>query len=897
MKRKYIVTLLLTWLVAVVLATFGVACGGTITLDRAELAMNLYDEVQLNVEGAADVAWSSSDKNIVTVTEDGLVIAQGVRGDATVTAKSGGASATCKIRVRDWEIYPVLKSSETRAFVGSLTDPIVCVSYADKDYAPDSVTYTSQDEGIATVENGQVKGVAVGETELTVSAVWKKKTVTGTVQIAVYPAESLILKETTADVYDVPDGTVAKSNVYRVEAELFKTGVKQENATFTLEALTNPDYVTIDGMDVKVAKTPDTDGVEVQIAVRNDQTGVALEEILTLTVRPNYIVMDGMKELVDTKSAKIALKLHEDSVGGRTNVVDYTIENVKENAHATAANWANWNTRIEFASTQTLNGHSAYDSIKKAGYRMISADIYYTGENGMFFGSNGSSSYFYTNVRNNRTDIVLVNQSGEITNTLISGEWMTVYYDLDRIIVDTTVAGKDDCNIFLSCNYLNDTCYIDNVRYWFDTTELDKFDVMIDVAERNLTPATDNAAKAIAPENEFIEYSPIYVSFAESELDGVACYQYDSANAPTYDAERRSKINAYNDLNGMAVKKGYRYITFDIYVESGAPYFKFFELYSQKELTVKLTDGTVAPARGARFFKDGAAVDTFTQGGWVTVAIRIDGKAKETFFITSTTASKFYLKNVCYYQDESFEYEYGERTSLTAKADHVDSAYYVNDTIDVRALLDVRLKGQKITDFAVDSVTVADETVAAAENGKISVNAYGKSKVTVSVSKDGYTATVTFTLRVLADSRVELVSAPTELYCGEKDLFEKRFTVLARGYENKTLLDASKLKITVVSGEENIAVDGLTLSGKKSGTATLKVGFESADGAFVGEEFTVTVFDAFRQRSNDEFVWGNRDNTAITYGAAEETVGGRTGAYRYYSETSNSWNDRLMIYE
>ena len=68
MKRKYIVTLLLTWLVAVVLATFGVACGGTITLDRAELAMNLYDEVQLNVEGAADVAWSSSDKNIVTVT-------------------------------------------------------------------------------------------------------------------------------------------------------------------------------------------------------------------------------------------------------------------------------------------------------------------------------------------------------------------------------------------------------------------------------------------------------------------------------------------------------------------------------------------------------------------------------------------------------------------------------------------------------------------------------------------------------------------------------------------------------------------------------------------------------------------------------------------------------------
>ncbi len=907
MKKKSIITLLLAFAVCGVLGT-AAACGGSeekaFTISETEYAMDWYDEMRLTADGGENVTWTSSDESIATVTADGVVVAQGKSGNVTVTAKSGGKTAECLFRIRDWDIDPVFEGEEIRAFVNALVEPTVYANYVDKKFAPESVTYESLDESVAVVENGQIKGVTVGEAEITVSLVWKNCTIEGSLKAVVHPEQSMILKESSASVYNVPDGMETKSNSYTLEAEIYDKGVKVENPEITLTALENNDYVTVTGTTVKVAKAPETsDGVAVPFRVGYKKGEIELEESFTLTVYPNYTLKNTLGEFTDTKLAAIEPVLYDgdDSkiLEGRTDVVDYTVKDDPLNKHATAAGWANWNTRIEFLSTVSVAGVSAYNSLKNAGYKMISVDIYYAGTNGMFFGSNGSSSYFYTGVRNNREDIRIVNKDGVITNTLVAGEWQTVYYDLDQIILDTTIAGKTDCNIFLSCNYVGDTCYLDNVRYWYDTTVIETFKSAIDVENRELTVDGENSAKANAPENEFIEYSPVYVTFEKTEKDGDFCYKYDSTGANAYDRERRSKINAYNDLNGMAVKKGYQYIVFDIFAESGKPYFKYYDVYSQAEIKVSFTTGETAPKYGVNFFDDGSEVKTFEQGKWLTVAIRIDGKAKEAFYITSQDDSVFYVKNVRYYKDASYAYECGLKTPLKGYADNVNSAYYVGDTVQVKDLLAVLLSGEVITDYQVSSVTVGNSSIATYENGALTVLDVGKTTVDVKITKATYEDELSFTLRVLPDSRVTVLEKEVEIYCGKTGAFETSYTVTASAYENKKLVDGERLEIQVVSGENVVEVNGLTVTAKAIGTATLNVGFETSDGTFAYETLKVTTFDTYRVRTNEEFVWGARSDANITYGIVNETIGDRTGVAKFVGAGAKSgmWNDKLMIYE
>ena len=170
-----------------------VGCGGNdetktpFALNETEYAMDWYDQFQLTAEGATDVLWSSSNESIATVDENGLVVAQGESGNVTITATSGTKKAECLIRIRDWDIDPLFKGEEILAFVGALTTPTVYADYAETTFAPDSVTYQSTDENIAIVENGQIKGVSVGETEISVSLVWKGCEIEGTLKAVFYP--------------------------------------------------------------------------------------------------------------------------------------------------------------------------------------------------------------------------------------------------------------------------------------------------------------------------------------------------------------------------------------------------------------------------------------------------------------------------------------------------------------------------------------------------------------------------------------------------------------------------------------------------------------------------------------------------------------------------------------
>ena len=118
------------------------------------------------------VVWKSDDTAIATVT-DGKVkgIAVG-ETNITVTTVDGGRKATCKVTVtavgEGKKVTGVKLSEKTKSIVVGgefvLTATVTPTDAANKD-----VTWSTDKPDIATVENGKVKGIAVGEATITVT--------------------------------------------------------------------------------------------------------------------------------------------------------------------------------------------------------------------------------------------------------------------------------------------------------------------------------------------------------------------------------------------------------------------------------------------------------------------------------------------------------------------------------------------------------------------------------------------------------------------------------------------------------------------------------------------------------------------------------------------------------
>ena len=146
-----------------------------ISLDKTEVAMNPDDKVMLTAtiapENASNksVLWSSSDESIATV-KDGEVAALKV-GEAIITATSedGGKKATCKVTVNAKPV-PVtgvsLNKQKARVFISD--ELTLTATVAPEDATNKTLVWTTSNALVATVKNGVVKGISVGEADITV---------------------------------------------------------------------------------------------------------------------------------------------------------------------------------------------------------------------------------------------------------------------------------------------------------------------------------------------------------------------------------------------------------------------------------------------------------------------------------------------------------------------------------------------------------------------------------------------------------------------------------------------------------------------------------------------------------------------------------------------------------
>ena len=117
-----------------------------------------------------DVNWSSSKSSVASVSASGLVTAVS-EGTATITATADGKKGECTVSVSKGiiEVSEIkLNKTELKLYEGeeeTLTATVLPENATDK-----TVTWSSSDKSIATVESGKVKAVKKGEATITAKA-------------------------------------------------------------------------------------------------------------------------------------------------------------------------------------------------------------------------------------------------------------------------------------------------------------------------------------------------------------------------------------------------------------------------------------------------------------------------------------------------------------------------------------------------------------------------------------------------------------------------------------------------------------------------------------------------------------------------------------------------------
>ena len=224
-------------------STLSLAVGGSVALTAA-----------LTPENATDaVVWSSNNTGIAEVSNNGTVTAKAL-GTATITATVGSYTATCEVTVA----VPVTGVSLDKATMsltagstGTLTATINPENATNK-----NLTWTSDNEEVATVSDGVVTAVAAGTANITVTTAEGSKTATCAVTVTRRSSSS-----SSNPTYPITTPSKTENGSVTVTPKSAKRGstvtiTVTPDAGYVLDELTVTDK---DGKDVALTKKSDTE--------------------------------------------------------------------------------------------------------------------------------------------------------------------------------------------------------------------------------------------------------------------------------------------------------------------------------------------------------------------------------------------------------------------------------------------------------------------------------------------------------------------------------------------------------------------------------------------------------------------------------------------------------------
>ena len=171
-------------------AATGVKLSFTTLTQKIGTAFTLVATVEPANATNKAVTWSSSNSTVASVTNKGVVQAKAAgTADITVTTADGGHTATCSFTVTTEDVPLTglkISPAETHIKVGQAST--LNVKYEPVTATHKEVTWETSDAAIVTVDqDGNLKGVAVGEAVITVKSK-QNETVKSTSKVIVDPA-------------------------------------------------------------------------------------------------------------------------------------------------------------------------------------------------------------------------------------------------------------------------------------------------------------------------------------------------------------------------------------------------------------------------------------------------------------------------------------------------------------------------------------------------------------------------------------------------------------------------------------------------------------------------------------------------------------------------------------
>ena len=179
-----------------------------ITLSQNNASLHVGETVTLTATVTPDnttnkaVTWKSSNTSVATV-ENGKITAVAL-GEATITATTADGtnlSASCKVTVEPTKVTSITLSKNTASL--HVGETVTLTATVKPDDATDkTVTWKSSNDAVATVDNGKVTAVALGEATITATTA-DGTNLTATCAITVNPikAASITLSQTTAELF------------------------------------------------------------------------------------------------------------------------------------------------------------------------------------------------------------------------------------------------------------------------------------------------------------------------------------------------------------------------------------------------------------------------------------------------------------------------------------------------------------------------------------------------------------------------------------------------------------------------------------------------------------------------------------------------------------------------